>query len=165
MGLGYVVTKRVFGFDKDKNEKYVAKSVRSGKVSFAKMCRKVSELCGVHRKVVDLVVSGLVDKMAEDIDDGKSVQLGEFGIFRPTIKAKSADTAEGVTASNIVRKRIVFTPGKIFQRTLGEMSVTRSIPVDTDYTDGSSSGGNGSGGNQGGGNQGGDGGLDENPLG
>ena len=106
-----------------------------------------------------------LDLMAEDIVGGKSVQLGEFGIFRPTIKAKSADTAEGVTASNIVRKRIVFTPGKIFQRTLGEMSVTRSIPVDTDYTDGSSSGGNGSGGNQGGGNQGGDGGLDENPLG
>ena len=64
-----------------------------------------------------------------------------------------------------MRKRIVFTPGKIFQRTLGEMSVTRSIPVDTDYTHGSSSGGNVSGGNQGGGNQGGDGGLDENPLG
>ena len=75
MGLEYVVTKRVFGFDKDKNEKYVAKSVRSGKVNFAKMCRKVSELCGVHRKVVDLVVSGLVDKMAEDIDDGKKVSL------------------------------------------------------------------------------------------
>ena len=77
MALEYVVTKRVFGFDKDKNEKYVAKSVRSGRVNFAKMCRKVSQLCGVHRKVVDLVVSGLVDKMAEDIDDGKSVQLGE----------------------------------------------------------------------------------------
>ena len=88
MALEYVVTKRVFGFDKDKNEKYVAKSVRSGKVNFAKMCRKVSQLCGVHRKVVDLVVSGLVDKMAEDIDDGKSVQLGEFGIFSPTIRAK-----------------------------------------------------------------------------
>ena len=165
MALEYVVTKRVFGFDDTKTEKYVAKSVRSGQMSFSKTCAKVSRLCGIHRKVVDLVVSGLVDMMAEDIDDGKSVQLGEFGIFRPTIKAKSAVTAEGVTASNIVRKRIVFTPGKIFQRTLGEMSVTRSIPVDTDYTDGSSSGGNGSGGNQGGGNQGGDGGLDENPLG
>ena len=143
MALEYVVTKRVFGFDDTKTEKYVAKSVRSGQMSFSKTCAKVSRLCGIHRKVVDLVVSGLVDMMAEDIDDGKSVQL----------------------ASNIVRKRIVFTPGKIFQRTLGEMSVTRSIPVDTDYTDGSSSGGNGSGGNQGGGNQGGDGGLDENPLG
>ena len=29
MALEYVVTKRVFGFDKDKNEKYVARSVRS----------------------------------------------------------------------------------------------------------------------------------------
>ena len=129
MALEYVVTKRVFGFDDTKTEKYVAKSVRSGQMSFSKTCAKVSRLCGVHRKVVDLVVSGLVDMMAEDIDDGKSVQLGEFGIFRPTIKAKSADTAEGVTASNIVRKRIVFTPGKIFQRTLGEMSVTRAIPI------------------------------------
>lgn len=84
MALEYVVTKRVFGFDKDKNEKYVAKSVRSGRVSFSKMCGKVSRLCGVHRKVVDLVVSGLVDMIAEDIDDGKSVQMGEFGIFSPT---------------------------------------------------------------------------------
>lgn len=161
MALEYVVTKRVFGFDDTKTEKYVAKSVRSGQMSFSKTCAKVSRLCGVHRKVVDLVVSGLVDMMAEDIDDGKSVQLGEFGIFRPTIKAKSEDSADKVTASNIIRKRIVFTPGKIFQRTLGEMSVTRSVPVDTDYTDGSSSGNNG--GNQGGGSQG--GGVDEDPLG
>ncbi|WP_288242263.1 HU family DNA-binding protein [uncultured Bacteroides sp.] len=164
MALEYVVTKRVFGFDDSKTEKYVAKSVRSGEMSFSKTCAKVSRLCGVHRKIVDLVVSGLVDIMAEDIDDGKSVQLGEFGIFRPTIKAKSEDSADKVTASNIIRKRIVFTPGKIFQRTLGEMSVTRSVPVDTDYTDGSSSGNSGNSGNQGGGSQGG-GGVDENPLG
>ena len=54
MALEYVVTKGVFGFDKDKNEKYVAKSVCSGRVSSSKMCGKVSHLCGVHRKVVDL---------------------------------------------------------------------------------------------------------------
>lgn len=74
MALEYVVTKRVFGFDQSKTEKYVARSVGSGQVRFDKMCAKVSRLCGVHRKVVDLVVSGLVDMMAEDIDDGKTVQ-------------------------------------------------------------------------------------------
>lgn len=146
MALEYVVTKRVFGFDKTKKEKYVAKSIGSGQVSFNKMCAKVSRLCGVHRKVVDLVVSGLVDIMAEDIDDGKTVQMGEFGLFRPTIQTKSADAAADITASNIVRKRIIFTPGKIFNQTLSEMSVTRSILADTDYTDGSSKGGNTSGG-------------------
>lgn len=162
MALEYVVTKRVFGFDKDKAEKYVAKSVGSGQVNFSKMCAKVSRLCGIHRKVVDLVVSGLVDMMAEDIDDGKTIQMGEFGLFRPTIKTKSADKAEDITTSNIVRKRIVFTPGKIFNRTLGDMSVTRSVPIDTDYTDGSSKGEN-TGGNQGGSGSG--EGQEENPLG
>ena len=91
MALQYVVTKRVFGFDKTNTEKYVAKSVGSGKMNFDKMCEKVSRLCGIHRKVVDLVVSGLVDMMAEDIDDGKTIQMGEFGLFRPTIKTKSAE--------------------------------------------------------------------------
>ena len=159
MALQYVVTKRVFGFDKTNTEKYVAKSVGSGKMNFDKMCEKVSRLCGIHRKVVDLVVSGLVDMMAEDIDDGKTIQMGEFGLFRPTIKTKSASTEDAVKASNILSKRIVFTPGKIFNRTLNEMSVTRSVPVDTDYTDGSSSSGNnGSGGS-------GNGGEEENPLG
>lgn len=159
MALQYVVTKRVFGFDKTNTEKYVAKSVGSGKMNFDKMCEKVSRLCGIHRKVVDLVVSGLVDMMAEDIDDGNTIQMGEFGLFRPTIKTKSASTEDAVKASNILSKRIVFTPGKIFNRMLNEMSVTRSVPVDTDYTDGSSSSGNnGSGGS-------GNGGEEENPLG
>lgn len=124
MALEYVVTKRVFGFDKDKNEKYVAKSVRSGRVNFAKMCRKVSQLCGVHRKVVDLVVSGLVDKMAEDIDDGKSVQLGEFGIFSPTIRTKSSGEEKEISSKSIVQRKILFYPGKIFKDTLADMSIT-----------------------------------------
>ena len=165
MALEYVVTKRVFGFDDTKTEKYVAKSVRSGQMSFSKTCAKVSRLCGVHRKVVDLVVSGLVDMMAEDIDDGKSVQLGEFGIFSPTIRTKSSDEEKEISSKSIVQRKILFYPGKIFKDTLADMSITRRAEIETDYTDGSSSGGNGSGGNQGGGNQGGDGGLDENPLG
>lgn len=140
MALEFVVTKRVFGFDESKAEKYVAKSVCSGKVSFEKMCRKVSQLCGVHRKVVDLVVSGLVDKMAEDIDDGKSVQLGEFGIFSPAIRTKSADEEKGVSSKSIVGRKIRFSPGKIFKGTLEDMSITRRAEIDTDYTDGSSAG-------------------------
>ena len=134
MALEYVVTKRVFGFDKDKNEKYVAKSVRSGRVSFSKMCGKVSRLCGVHRK----------DMMAEDIDDGKSVQMGEFGIFSPTIRAKSADDEKEVSSKSIVQRKILFYPGKIFKTTLDDMSITRRAELDTDYTDGSSNNGSGS---------------------
>ena len=44
MGLQYVVAKRIFGFDKDKNVKYVAKSVGAGELDFDKLCAKDS-LC------------------------------------------------------------------------------------------------------------------------
>ena len=98
MGLQYVVAKRIFGFDKDKNVKYVAKSVGAG----------------IHRKTVDLVAAGLVDIMSEEIDDGKTVRLGDFGLFRPSFVGKSADTEAGVSASNIVRKRILFFTGESF---------------------------------------------------
>ena len=150
MGLQYVVAKRIFGFDKDKNVKYVAKSVGAGELDFDKLCAKVSRILGIHRKTVDLVAAGLVDIMSEEIDDGKTSFVG-----------KSADTEAGVSASNIVRKRILFFPGKAFSQMLGNMSVTKMVVPDTDYTDGSSNGG-GDNSNPSGGN---DGDQGENPLG
>ena len=149
MGLQYVVTKRVFGFDKTKTEKYVAKSVGAGDMSFDKLCAKVSRILGIHRKVVDLVAVGLVDIMA-----------GDFGRFRPSFIGKSADKQEDVSSNNIVRKRILFLPGKAFSQMLGDMSVTRMVIPDTDYTDGSSTGGGNS--NPSGGNPGDE---NDNPLG
>lgn len=98
MGLQYVVAKRIFGFDKDKNVKYVAKSVGAGELDFDKLCAKVSRILGIHRKTVDLVAAGLVDIMSEEIDDGKTVRFGDFGLFRPSFVGKSADTEAGVSA-------------------------------------------------------------------
>ena len=94
-------------------------------MDFDKLCAKVSRILGIHRKTVDLVAAGLVDIMSEEIDDGKTVRLGDFGLFRPSFVGKSADTEAGVSASNIVRKRILFFPGKAFSQMLGNMSVTR----------------------------------------
>lgn len=156
MALNYVVTKRTFGFDESKATKFVAKSVTNGSITNDKLCRKVSVLCGIHRKIVDLVISGATDVMAEALDDGKTVRLGEFGLFRPTISAKAADAEEDVTAGTITKRRIVFTPGSIFKDTLESMAVTRMATPDLDYTDGSSTSGSGSGssGNGGSGSEG-----------
>lgn len=64
--------------------------------------------------------------MAEDIDDGKSVQLGEFGIFSPTIRTKSSDEEKEISSKSIVQRKILFYPGKIFKDTLADMSITQS---------------------------------------
>ena len=79
-----VVTKRVFGFDDTKDREYVAKSLHVWEyMSFSKTCAKVSRLCGIHRKAVDLVVSGMVDVPWCRISLWKSVQLGEFANSPP----------------------------------------------------------------------------------
>ncbi len=60
-----------------------------------------------------------------DINKGFSVQLGEFGCFRPGINAKSQDKLEDVTASTIYRRKIIFTPGFYFRDMLTRASVRR----------------------------------------
>lgn len=135
MPLKYVVTKQVFGFDKTKTEKYVARQVTSGQVSFNKLCAQVGQICGAHRGTVQLVIAGLVDALVNNLDDGKSVQLGEFGIFRPGIRAKAADSEDGASAGSIYRRKVNFVPGTALKEAMNKASITRFASPDTDYTD------------------------------
>lgn len=147
MGLKYVVAKQIFGFDETKTAKFVPKQVITGQVSFSKLCTQVGQICGAHRGTVQLVIAGLVDALVNNLDDGKSVQLGEFGIFRPSIKAKASDTEEEADASRIYKRKIIFTPGSALKQTMNNTSITRYALPDTDYTDGNRGNGGDSGGN------------------
>lgn len=139
MALNYEVKKRVFGFDETKTEKYVAQMKTLG--------------------VVKLVLDGLIDTLNMDINKGFSVQLGEFGCFRPGINAKSQDKLEDVKASTIYRRKIIFTPGFYFKDMLTRASVEKM-----DWSgNGTVSGGGSSKPNPDGGGSDGD--QGENPLG
>lgn len=141
MGLKYVVTKQVFGFDETRTEKFVPKQVITGQVSFSKLCTQVGQICGAHRGTVQLVIAGLVDALINNLDDGKSVKLGEFGTFRPAIRAKASDSEEDANANVIYRRRIVFTPGTALKDAMNNTSITRYATPDTDYTNGTGNSG------------------------
>lgn len=146
MGLNYIVTKRIFGFDETKSEKYVTRAVGSGKVTFAKLCQKLAQFLGIHRGLVQLVLSGLVDFVILELEDGKSVQLGELGTFRVSINSKAVDDEKDADAGTIRRKKIIFTPGTALKDAVNKVGVTRYANPDTDWTDGSSKSGNSGGG-------------------
>ena len=65
--------------------------------------------------------------------------------IRSTVR-NNGDTEEfpnlGENLLPIVQRKIIFYPGKIFKDTLEDMSITRRVEIETDYTDGSSNGGN-----------------------
>ena len=89
MAIKYEVKKVVFGFDKTNTEKFVAQTKVLGLVKFDKLCEEVQKVSMAPRGVVKMVIDGLIDTLNMDLDKGYSVQLGDFGCFRPGLNAKS----------------------------------------------------------------------------
>ena len=126
MALNYEVKKRVFGFDKTKTEKYVAQLKTLGMVGFGDLCDEVTKVGIAPRVVVKMVLDGLIDTLNMNINKGFSVQLGDFGCFRPGLNAKSQDKEEDVKSDTVYRRKIIFTPGQQFKEMLTRASVTRA---------------------------------------
>ena len=126
MALNYDVKKRVFGFDKTKTEKYVAQLKTLGMVEFGDLCDEVTKVGMAPRGVVKMVLDGLIDTLNMNINKGFSVQLGDFGCFRPGLNAKSQDKEEDVKSDTVYRRKIIFTPGQQFKEMLTRASVTRA---------------------------------------
>jgi predicted histone-like DNA-binding protein len=126
MALNYEVKKRVFGFDKTKTEKYVAQLKTLGMVEFGDLCDEVTKVDMAPRGVVKMVLDGLIDTLNMNINKGFSVQLGDFGCFRPGLNAKSQDKEEDVKSDTVYRRKIIFTPGQQFKEMLTRASVTRA---------------------------------------
>ena len=137
MSINYKIVKQIFGYDKTNTVKYVAKSVTGEMLTSDKVRKQVAQICGIHRGTTNLVIDGLLDVLVNNLDMGHSVQLGEFGVLRPGIRAKAQSSEETVDAATIYRRKINFIPGKMLKNFLKDVSVTRVAPINTDYTNGS----------------------------
>ena len=148
MAIKYEVKKVVFGFDKTNTEKFVAQT---------KVLGLVQKVSMAPRGVVKMVIDGLIDTLNMDLDKGYSVQLGDFGCFRPGLNAKSQAGAGDVDANTVYRRKIIFYPGSYFKDMLGKASVERlefgkgTVAKDTVVKPG--------------GGDSGDGGIEDDPLG
>lgn len=160
MAIKYEVKKVVFGFDETKTEKFVAQTKVLGLVEFKKLCEEVQKVSMAPRGVVKMVIDGLIDTLNMDLDKGYSVQLGDFGCFRPGLNAKSQAGAGDVDANTVYRRKIIFTPGSYFKNMLGNATVERlvagkgTVPKDAVVEPGEGGSGSGDGG-----------GIEDNPLG
>ena len=127
MALKYVVKKRVFGFDKTKTEKYVAQNVITNTVNFRDLCKEVSMFGMIPEGAVKHVIDALIDALNTNLNKGLSVQLGDFGCFRPGMNCKSQKEEKDVDADTVRRVKIVFTPGYKFKDMLKKASIQKLV--------------------------------------
>ena len=109
MALRYVVKKRMIGFGKEKTEKYVAQNFITNTVNFKDLCDEISKVGMVPSGAVKFVLDALIDTLNINLNKGISVQLGDFGQFRPGISSESQETEAAVDSDTIRRVKIVFT--------------------------------------------------------
>ena len=127
MALKYVVKKRVFGFDKTKTEKYVAQNVITNTVNFRDLCKEVSMFGMIPEGAVKHVIDALIDALNTNLNKGLSVQLGDFGCFRPGMNCKSQNEEKDVDADTVRRVKIVFTPRYKFKDMLKKASIQKLV--------------------------------------
>lgn len=131
MSLKYVIKKRIFGFDKTKKEKYVAQNVITNTLDFRDLCNEITKVGMVPSGAVKFVLDALIDTLNINLNKGISVQLGDFGCFRPGLNCESQESADKVDTDTIRRVKIIFTPGYKFKEMLHNVSVQKLSASDT----------------------------------
>lgn len=134
MALKYVVKKTVFGFDKTKSVKYVARPLLAGTVGYPALCDQVTKVGMAPRGVVKMVIDGTIDAIMWNLENHLSVKLGDFGTFRPAFGSKSQDSEEAVNAEALRHRKIIFTPGSYFKGMLQDVSIQKFDIPKTDET-------------------------------
>lgn len=89
---------------------FYAAVMNPGKVDINDLCKRISLKCTVTRADCLAVLSALQEEIKYALLSGIRVHLGDVGCFRMSCNSGSSPTAEEVTAKNIKRLKVIYTP-------------------------------------------------------
>ena len=126
----YSVVPRINPREKDEAPKYYAQAQARGDISLRDMAERIQASCTVHKSDVYAVLVALEDVVAEAIQNGEIVRLGELCTLQVSLNGKGALTEEDYTADLIKRAKINFRPGRVLSNALAGLQFTK---VDIKY--------------------------------
>ena len=121
----YSVVPRRNPSEKNTPPKYYAQAQARGDVNIREMAERIQSTCTVHKSDVYAVLVALEDVVAESIQNGEIVRLGELCTLQVSLSGKGAVTEEDFTESLIKRAKINFRPGKVLANALDSLSFSK----------------------------------------
>ncbi|WP_418549276.1 HU family DNA-binding protein [Parabacteroides goldsteinii] len=116
-------------FSKDAPEgstKLYAQLVNNGTVGFEELCESIAEETTLTSADVKSCLDRLPRHIARHVKEGRTVQAGELGTFRPVVGSKGAATEKEFDAATMMKRpSISFIPGKTIQAVRNSMTFTR----------------------------------------
>ena len=124
----YSVVPRKNPRDKDASPKYYAQAQSRGDVNIREMSDRIQASCTVHKSDVYAVLVALEDVVAEAIQNGEIVRLGDLCTLQISLSGKGALTEDDYNTSLIQRAKINFRPGSAIVGVLDNLTFAKVKP-------------------------------------
>ena len=121
----YSVVPRINPREKNDPPKYYAQAQASGDVNIREMSDRIQASCTVHKSDVYAVLVALEDVVAEAIQNGEIVRLGDLCTLQVSLSGKGALTEDDYNTSLIKRAKINFRPGRVLADSLTSLSYSK----------------------------------------
>lgn len=82
------------------------------KIVFDKLCKRAAERNNLSATIIKAAIGAVAESIKDYLVIGDSVELGELGTLRLSMRAKTSENLADVNVNNIERRRLVFTPSK-----------------------------------------------------
>ena len=80
-------------------------------ITFDQLCETIADRSTASKGDVQVVLDGLIHVLNQQLQNGNSVQMGDFGSFRMSCGSKGVITKEEFDTSLFKKGKIIFTPG------------------------------------------------------
>ena len=124
----YSVVPRTKPGEKNDAPKYYAQAQARGDVNIREMAERIQNSCTVHKSDVYAVLVALEDVVADAIQNGEIVRLGELCTLQVGLSGKGSLTEEDYSDTLIKRAKINFRPGKVLAEALGTLKFSK-VPI------------------------------------
>ncbi len=115
MSVAYQLVLRPNPKDRLAVKKYYASVKNSGTTEFESLCTTISDRGTCIKGDIQAALDGLIFSMKQGLAEGRIIQLGEFGNFRMSVGGTGVEDSADYSTSMILRKKIIFTPGKLLK--------------------------------------------------
>jgi len=121
----YSVVPRRNPSEKGTPPKFYAQAQARGDVSLREMAERIQTSCTVHKSDVYAVLVALEDVVADAIQNGEIVRLGDLCTLQVSLSGKGALSEEEYTTDLIKRAKINFRPGTVLANALASLSYSK----------------------------------------
>lgn len=99
--------------------KYYASFNAKGRREIRYISKEIADRSSLNEMDVMSVIEGFLQIIPKTLNDGYTVDLGDFGKMLLTAKSEAVENEEDFNVSHIKGTKVSFRPGKLFKNELG----------------------------------------------